>query len=67
MNYIEKLIDKHQRMRELRADDPNGLRSDNQLERQVDVEMLQEQIYHLDFQYEELRPILSKIVDLLET
>jgi hypothetical protein len=61
------MIDKYQRMQELRAEDPCGLRSGNQLERKVDVEMLQEQIFHLDFQYEDLRPILSRIVDLLES
>lgn len=63
------MIDWNARRRQLRADDPRGLRSDNQIDHQIEIEKLHYCIYQLqpsgDFE-EGVREILSDIVGRLE-
>jgi hypothetical protein len=63
MTHDEKI----ERRKQLRSEDPNGRRSDNQLDRQIKIEDLHQRIYALPLSYEPVREILSDMMGLIET
>lgn len=62
------MIDRHERMRQLRAEDPGGRRSNTQLERQVEMESIHQRIADLPDcgQLYEVRAILSDLAAIVE-
>jgi hypothetical protein len=63
MTHDEKI----ERRKQLRSEDPNGRRSDNQLDRQIEIEDLHQRIHNLPLSYEPVREILSDMMGLIET
>lgn len=62
-------MDFYERHRQLRALDPHGLRSDNQLERQIKIEDLHQRIGQLPDHPDsalEVKQILSDLVAIVE-
>lgn len=59
---------RRERRAQLRGEDPHGRRSDNEIDRQVEIEDLHDRIYSLPSETTEdeaIRSILSDIVGLL--